>query len=75
MAEETEAVRVDRSKRQLEQRERVNWGGKRFVIPQGTTLPTGGEDGEIFKLNRASPLRDQLYIFDGEYNNWSTVGP
>ena len=75
MAEETEAVRVDRSKRELEQRERVSWSGKKFVLPTGTTLPLTGEQSEVFVLQRASPLRDQMYIWDSEYNNWSTVGP
>lgn len=75
MAEETESVRVDRSKREIEGRERISWGGKRVVLPHGTTLPTLGEEGEVFVLDRASPLRDQMYIWDQEYNNWSTVGP
>lgn len=74
MAEETESVRVDRAKRELEERERMNWSGKKVVLPKGTTLPSTGESGEVFVLvkNAAS---DQMYIFDESINNWVTVGP
>lgn len=75
MAEETESIRQDSSERQLKQKETVDWSGKRFVLPRGTTLPPAGLPGEVFVLQKTSPLRDQLYIFDDEYNNWSTVGP
>ncbi len=77
MAENTETVRKDSATRELEGKQRQNWGGKRVVLPHGTTLPpiATAEPNEVFILNRAHPLRDQMYIFDSEYNNWSTVGP
>ena len=77
MAENTESVRVDRAKRQIEEREAVDWSGKRFVLPRGTTLPsiTGRFPGETFVLERSNPDPDQLYIFDSSRNNWVTVGP
>lgn len=75
MAEETESVRKDSAERQLKQKETVDWSGKRFVPPRGTTLPTTGLPNEVFVLQRTSPLKDQLYMYDEEYNNWVTVGP
>jgi hypothetical protein len=75
MAEETESVRKDSAERQLKQKEIVDWSGKRFVLPRGTTLPATGLPGEVFVLQRDTPLHDQEYIFDDEYNNWVTVGP
>ena len=74
MAEQTESIRVDRSKRELEGRERMSWAGKKVVLPRGTTLPSTGESGEVYiKVNGASA--DQMYIFDESVNNWVTVGP
>lgn len=74
MAEQTESVRVDRAKRELEGRQRMAWGGKRVVLPLGTTLPATGETGEVFVLKKAAGV-DQVYIFDESVNNWVTVGP
>lgn len=72
MAEETESRRVDRSKRELEQRQRVNWGGKRFVVPHGTTLPSTGEAGEIFIRDTNPPV---MVTWNDTTDSWSTVGP
>lgn len=74
MAEETEAVRVDRAKRDIEQRERMSWAGKKVVLPRGTSLPSTGESGEVFVLIKNAAI-DQMYIFDESQNNWVTVGP
>lgn len=75
MTETVESIRKDSAVRQVQQKEIVDWSGKRFVPPRGTTLPAMGLPGEIFVLERTSPLRDQVYMWDAEYNNWSTVGP
>lgn len=40
MAEESESVRGDTSKRSVDARELIDWTGRRFKIPTGTTLPT-----------------------------------
>lgn len=77
MAEETEAVRVDRNKREIEQRQRQSWGGKRVVFPHGSSLPAvtaDVEESEVFILNKVGAA-DQMYIFDKGVNNWVTVGP
>lgn len=75
MAEQTESVRKDSSERQLNQKEVVDWSGKRFVLPRGTTLPpvAGALPGEIAVLIKDAG-RDQLYQFDQSQNNWVTVG-
>ena len=77
MAETTESVRKDSAKREIEERAVVDWSGKRFVLPRGTTLPTtsGRLPGEVFVLQKGSPNPDQMYIFDDTVNNWVTVGP
>lgn len=74
MTEESESVRVDRAKREIEGRERMSWGGKRVVLPNGTSLPSTGETGEVFVLKKTAGI-DQMYIFDESVNNWVTVGP
>ncbi len=74
MPEETEAVRVDRAQREIDGRERMNWGGKRVVLPRGTSLPSTGENGEVFVKTNASGT-DKLCIFDESLNHWVTVGP
>lgn len=75
MAEQTERIRKDSSERQLNQKEIVDWSGKRFVPPRGTTLPAtvGALPGELFALIKDA-ARDQLYQFDASENNWVTVG-
>lgn len=75
MAEEIESVRVDRQKRQLEQRENIDWSGKNVVLPRGTSLPASGIPGQIFALEKAGATKDKLMLFDGGLNNWITVGP
>ena len=75
MAEQTESVRIDRAKRELEQRQVGDWSGKRIVLPRGTTLPASGFPSEVFVLQRGSPNPDQLFIWDDTVTNWVTVGP
>lgn len=75
MAEETEKVRGDQGKREIEQREILDWSGKRVVLPRGTTLPSTGLPGEVFVKENTHPTADDLYIFDSDRNNWVTVGP
>lgn len=79
MAEETESVRKDSAKRQIEERQIIDWSGKRIILPKGTTLPALGSgvtyiDGEVFVLVKPSGV-NQLYEFDESVNNWITVGP
>jgi len=75
MAEETESIRQDSSQRHLEQREIVDWSGKRFVLPRGTTLPAVGLPGEVFVKQNTHPTADDLYIYDDDRGNWVTTGP
>lgn len=72
MAEETESVRVDRSKREIEGRERMSWGGKKVILPHGSVLPSSGESGEVFIKDGDPPV---MYSWNDTTNWWSTVGP
>ena len=74
MAESTESVRVDKGKRQIEERETMDWGGKAVILPRGSTLPPSGIAGQVYVLTKAAGT-DQLYIYDESVNNWVTVGP
>lgn len=77
MTESTENVRKDAGVREDKQKQVTDWGGRRFVLPKGTTLPAITDDlieGEVFIKVRAG-ASDQLYIFDKGINNWTTVGP
>lgn len=77
MAETTESVRSDAATRTKDQKELVDWGGRRLVIPKGTTLPAITDDlieGEVFLLVK-SAASNQIYTFDSGINNWVTVGP
>ncbi len=74
MTETIESMRRDSAARQVEGKEKVDWGGKKFVPPRGTTLPASGLPGEVFlKINAAA--RDQLFLRDGDLDRWVTVGP
>lgn len=70
----SESVRADSAKRGIDDRQVYDWGGKRFVPPRGVTLPAVGLPGEVFTLIR-NGAPDQLYIFDEDSDNWSTIGP
>ena len=74
MSESQESVRRDSAARQIEHKEVVDWSGKRFVLPRGTTLPASGLSGEVFlKVNAAA--EDQLFVRDNNLDRWVTIGP
>lgn len=75
MAEETESVRKDSAKRQIDQRQIIDWSGKRIILPRGTTLPASGLPAEVFVKENTAPIPDNLYIWDDDMGNWVTVGP
>lgn len=74
MAETTESVRQDSSRREDQQKEVTDWGGKRFKPPRGTTLPSTAQVGEIFILENDNG-KDRMYTYDSQEDAWSTVGP
>ncbi len=74
MAEETESIRKDSAKRQVDPKTVNDWSGRRFIPPKGSTLPADGIDGEVFMLIKdAAP--NQLYQYDESEGHWSTIGP
>ncbi len=76
MAETNESVRKDSQRREDKQMAVTDWGGRRFIPPRGSTLPTvdGTQvDGEVFMYTGGSKL--QLYVYDETAGNWSTIGP
>ncbi len=74
MAEETESVRQDTASRRVTPKQIQDWGGRRVILPKGTTLPAEGVSGEVFVLIKDAGI-DQMYIFDESESHWSTVGP
>ncbi len=74
MTETTESVRRDSAARQIEQKEKVDWSGKRLVLPRGTTLPASGLPGEVF-VKIVDAGTDKLVIWDNGLDHWVTVGP
>lgn len=75
MAEEAERIRIDSAVREVKKNKEVqDWGGKRVILPKGTTLPPVGIDGEVFVLVVEAGL-NKLMQFDEFVNNWVTVGP
>ena len=74
MAEEIESVRKDSSARQLEEKEIIDWSGKRLVLPRGTTLPSSPRPAEIFTVIKDADT-DQVMIYDESLSQWLTIGP
>ena len=74
MTETTESVRKDSSARQLEEKEIVDWSGKRFVPPRGTTLPSNPRESELF-VKIVGGGRDKLLMYDAGIGSFQTVGP
>ena len=74
MSESKQSIRRDSAARQIQEKEIVDWSGKRFVPPRGTTLPASGLPAEIFvKVNAAA--EDQLFVWDSNLDRWVTIGP
>lgn len=77
MAESTESVRGDKTTREKDQKEIIDWSGRRFVPPRVTSLPavsTDLIDGEIVVLSKPSG-DNEMYLFDFDQQQWVTVGP
>jgi hypothetical protein len=70
----TESVRKDSRVRQIEQKQIIDWSGKRVILPRGTTLPAVGVDGEMF-IKIVVGGHNKLLTWDEGVNNWTTVGP
>ena len=74
MTTSSESVRRDSAARQIEQKEKVDWSGKRVVMPRGTTLPASGLPGEVF-VKVVAAGTDKWCVWDSNLDHWVTIGP